>query len=322
MFAISFDQIHTFQYDDVEMTISREKKGEPVGTNSDASQFEMFTIKCISNQAIEKLIKDSIEFVELKKYKDDRDYVDIYVYEQRFWFHVTSQKKKEINTIHFSGDIKESILEDVDAFMNDQQLYEQHGIPYKRSYLLTGPSGTGKTSIIYAIASKFNLNIGIFNMTSENQSLEQAYKSLPKNTILLIEDIQYSFPTEHKESYNFETSELLNVLDGVFVKDKLITFMTATKIDHIPKVLLRPGRVDETYTFNFCDKKQIMDIHKKFCPNEDSEIFYKSIQKENLSLTPAILQKFLFRNIRKRNIKDLVALVNTYKEDHTTGHYM
>jgi hypothetical protein len=78
---------------------------------------------------------------------------------------------------------------------------------------------------------------------------------------------------------------------------------------------LRPGRVDETYIFNFSDKKQIIEIYKRFCPTEDSEAFYKVVNKEGLKVTPAILQKFLFRNTKKR-IEDLVEIVRNFKEDH------
>jgi chaperone BCS1 len=314
-FAIPFDQTFTFQYDDIDITIMRQKFGDVVGINQEPTQFETLTLKGFFPKKIEKLIKDAIEYCDNHKHKEDRDHIDIYVYEKNYWSNITSQKKRSIDTVNLSDDIKEKLLIDVELFINDRQLYESCGIPYKRSYLLTGPPGTGKSSIIYAIASKFNLNIGIFKVSSEKQSLEQAYKSLPKKTILLIEDIQHCFPTEHKETYKFDMCELLNVLDGVLVKDQLITFMTSNKIDHIPKVLLRPGRVDETYIFNFSDKKQIIEIYKRFCPTEDSEAFYKVVNKEGLKVTPAILQKFLFRNTKKR-IEDLVEIVRNFKEDH------
>lgn len=307
-----------FSYEDTDMMLIRKRNG----IVHDIAYFETLIIKSKSNEKIIKLIKEIIEEFEhsnknnikhqnlnqnLNKDKISNN-IDIYVYEKIYWHHTTIQSKRSIDTIYLDEDIKKQILEDVKSFINNKDQYDKYGIPYKRNYLFSGPSGTGKTSMIYAIASELNLNIGIFKMTSEKQSLEQAYRELPKNTIMLIEDIEHYFLSEHKEIKNFDMSELLNVLDGIIMKEQLLTFITTNRIERIPINLLRPGRIDEIYMFDYSTKKQIMEIHQTFCPGEDSEKFYSKVK--NMKLTPAILQKFLFKQNKKRKISELEEIVD------------
>lgn len=161
------------------------------------------------------------------------------------------------------------------------------------------------------------MNIGIFKTTTEKKTFENAYKSLPRNTILLIEDIEHSVCGDKKK---FEVNDLLNVMDGVLVKDKLITFITTNHIEKLPKVMLRPGRIDLILRFKYATKKQIIMIHNKFCPGEDSNEFYEQVKK--LKLTPAILQKFLFRRSGERKIEELEQIINdTMESDDYQKNY-
>lgn len=69
------------------------------------------------------------------------------------------------------------------------------GIPYKRSYLLFGPPGTGKSSFAQALAGKINYSICFVNCSDKvndfmfNSLLNQA----PKQSIILIEDVDAIF---------------------------------------------------------------------------------------------------------------------------------
>jgi uncharacterized protein YuzB (UPF0349 family) len=281
--------------------------------------YEKITLKAGSKETIVKFIEDII--IDNDKKAKYRETIDIFTYEcESSWHFTTTQKKRSMDTIYLDSETKTKLINNIQTFINDREIYEKYGIPYKKSYLLTGPPGTGKTSIIYALASHFDLNIGICKLSSEKVSLSKAYKSLPKKTMLLIEDIEHVFPTEYKDRYKYNMSELLNVLDGVLVKDQLITFMTSNKITDIPKVILRPGRVDEVITFKYATKQQILDIYKMFRQNgessdDNSQKFYEKVQNFK-QLTPAILQKFLFRQSSDRKFSELedIITMSTEKE--------
>jgi chaperone BCS1 len=291
------------------ISIKRTRVGQSVGTAHSATFFETLVIMADSHDTLKNLITFLIKSADASSVKPNRDYINLYVYEKSFWSKTTAQKKRSIETVYLPDELKTELLTDIIEFRNDRELYETNGVPYKRSYLLLGPPGTGKTSLIYAIASYFDLDIGIFKVSTEKQSLEQSYKELPKNTIMLIEDIENFFPTEGRDSSKFNKSDLLNVLDGVIVKDQLLTFMTANNINDIPKVLLRSGRVDKKIMFDYCTKDQIKKIYKTFRRVEsdvEAEDFYNKVR--HLRLTPAILQSFLFRQ-KKRKLSELEEIV-------------
>lgn len=320
LFNIHFDTPVNLEYNGEKLTLVRLKNDKIVGTEFSAEIFESLIIQSTSKEKLLNLINEIISEEENGDKNIDNDNINIYVYDKCYWSLVTSQRKRSYDTIILDEKLKQEIITDVKSFLNDRNIYETVGIPYKRSYLLYGPPGTGKTSMIYSIASELNYNIGIFKITTEKETLESAYKTIPKNTIMLIEDIEHCFPSETSEKRKFEINDLMNVLDGVLIKDQLITFLTTNKVDGIPKVLLRPGRVDEIYTFKYSTREQIINIHRKFCPNEDSLKFYESVK--HLNLTPAILQKFLFRQSKKRKISELEEIINitNYKEQYKNNY--
>lgn len=50
--------------------------------------------------------------------------------------------------------------------------YLEHGIPYKRTFLLYGPPGCGKSSLIRAVASQFDCSVCMLSLA--DKELEDA----------------------------------------------------------------------------------------------------------------------------------------------------
>jgi ATP-dependent 26S proteasome regulatory subunit len=287
-----------------------------VGTYTSVKVMKKMTLKSKYKSTIDKLISRAIEESQVVAVQENRDFINIYVYDETEWEFNTSQKKRSLDTIYLSEMHKNKLVDDVEKFMNAERIYQQFCVPYKRNYLLEGPPGTGKTSIIFAIASHYDLNIGVFKPSTRRKTFEEAYKSLPPGTILLIEDIEHCLNLDGKGEKKFSMNDLLNVLDGVMVKQRLLTFITTNHMELLPKVMIRPGRIDVIVNFTFADKEQIIMIHQKFCLGEDSEKFYREVK--HLKLTPAILQKFLFRqNFSDRKIEDLEKSIEETSENES-----
>ncbi|KAK8046144.1 mitochondrial chaperone BCS1-A [Apiospora saccharicola] len=66
------------------------------------------------------------------------------------------------------------------------------GIPLRRGYLFYGPPGTGKTSLSFALAGVFGLDIYVISLlepTLTEEDLGALFSSLPRRCVVLLEDI-------------------------------------------------------------------------------------------------------------------------------------
>ena len=84
------------------------------------------------------------------------------------------------------------LLDNITKFFQDENDYLEHGIPFKMNFLFHGIPGAGKTSLIYTIASHFNLDICFLNVTKDldDNTFTRAITSLPDDSILVLEDLR------------------------------------------------------------------------------------------------------------------------------------
>lgn len=107
--------------------------------------------------------------------------------------------------------------------------------------------GTGKTSIIKAIASYFDFNICTINKNSlKRMSLMCPYGFNDKRNIYVIEDVD-CIETTHKrdkinnnDNSNFSLSDILNTLDGLNTNEGNIIILTTNHKEFLDNALIRP----------------------------------------------------------------------------------
>jgi len=145
----------------------------------------------------------------------------------------------------------------------------------------------------------------------------KAIATLPENSILLLEDVDALFvERESKVKSCITFSGILNTLDGVSRRHKLITFITTNFVEKLDSALLRPGRIDYIIKFTYASKEQIEMMFKRFRPNDDTfDMFYKKIKHNEYST--AILQKFFFTHRKKESILDIIDELNNIKNAHS-----
>jgi len=314
-YEIPFNEEFAFSYDGSNYSVIRLRdESQVIAWIGGITLYEKMIIKSDTRDNLDKFIIYIIKEIEKPPKKNPRNYIDVFVYEGgEIWRSTSSQSKRTLDSVIMDKDIKKSLIDDIQKFINDKKLFSEMNIPYKRNYLFYGTPGTGKTSMAHAIASYFDMDIYVAKLSTKKKTLESFIVSVKDNSILLIEDIEHCFPTNLRESDEFHTNDLLNMLDGINYK-KIIIIMTANCISHIPKKLMRPGRVDKKVEFNYCRKEEIIEIFKRFCPTENAEEFYDAVKK--FKLTPAILQEFLFRKSpEERTIAKLEKLVKFAEEN-------
>ena len=325
---ISFGETK-INYEDEELIFVLERIGNPVGLYFSAEIFEIFTIKIKYNddseieakkKVIDDLLKSAIEYSS----KKDSDEIICKILKNGNWRELTRLPKRSLDTIYLPKNKKENIYNDLKNFFELEDEYKKLGIPWKRNYLLEGPPGTGKTSLIFALASCFNLDIYIINLgpSVDDSVFMSSVANLPNKTILLLEDIDALFVERKANDGNkslVSFSGILNVLDGMARKTGLITFMTTNYKENLDKALIRPSRIDFMMNFTDCEESEIKLMFDKFFPDrkKDFKKFYKKIKSFNLRM--CILQQFFMEcRFNNKDIFDINRLKNILDEMDNT----
>jgi hypothetical protein len=220
-----------------------------------------------------------------------------YIWDKRAgWVYNKGFKPRSLETIYIPN--KDKIVHTLDSFLNDSkkhELYTKLEIPAKKVFLFYGLPGTGKTSLIRALASHFKKDIAIVKNVMENDdnSLEKILSTIRKNSFLVFEDIDciYRKEGDMSSSSSMSYSGILNMLDGIAKYDKLAIFITTNRIHTLDATFKR--RVDLFVEFTYIQKSEILIMYNKFFEEHTLEFatkFYESIKGKKL--TANILEKF------------------------------
>jgi ATPase family associated with various cellular activities (AAA) len=176
----------------------------------------------------------------------------------------------------------ERLVKDLEVFLDSEEEYGRASQPWHRGYLFHGIPGTGKSSVVKALANHFGmplyyLPLGDLDKDADLMSLVGAIQ--PKS-ILLLEDVDvfHSMTERTEEEYGGTTiAAMLNALDGVWTPHGLITVMTTNNRDKLDSALIRPGRVDVDEEFTGLDEDQAARLSEWIWPeNEIGRNFTKS----------------------------------------------
>jgi mitochondrial chaperone BCS1 len=99
-----------------------------------------------------------------------------------------------MKTVVLDNQQKANVLGDINEYLHPAtpRWYANRGIPLRRGYLFYGPPGTGKTSLSFALAGVFGLDIYVISLLEPSlteEDLSALFSSLPRRCIVLLEDI-------------------------------------------------------------------------------------------------------------------------------------
>lgn len=244
------------------------------------------------------------ELMERAKRVYDRDEtIRVYLWHNGSYLLADRKRKRALDTIFLPEAQKAKVVADVEAFLQARDRYIERGIPYRRGYLFKGPPGTGKTSLIFAIASRINKPVYIVNLNAiENDTaLQAAFNEAGSEGIVVIEDADTAKITHDREAESTATVEvsekkgitlsgLLNAVDGIAARDGRLLFITSNHADVLDPALLRPGRIDVTEELDLIGEPEARAMAEVFDVDFDE-------LAPPLPIAPARLQNLLLEKV-------------------------
>lgn len=323
---------HTIHYNEHEIDIFYTNEEEAKEVDCRLIKYIELIFKADTKEIIDDFIEHckTIYQTEIKNQEITDKKITCYVYDVDYWCKLNKIYKRNMESLCFDNDEHTKLLEEIKQFISSdsEKEYRSFGIPYKMNILLEGFPGTGKTSLVYAVASHLNMDVCLisFDAKMNDVALMRAIKRTPENSIIVFEDIDVLFKQRKENDTNsgISFSGLLNCLDGISSSYGQIIFMTTNFCCNLDIALKRPGRVDYNIHFDYATKNQKEQLYDKFFPNssckpEIKKKFLKIIGP--LKLTTAILQQYLFSNRKSRmileNIDELKDLVEKNNYDST-----
>lgn len=225
--------------------INREKE------ESDSGSFKEITT--IVGFGPKKKIFEKInsEVGKISNSEKDSNFIRIKTFNSWDWNNAGFQPKRKMDSIILPKDQKDYLISKLDEFLTSEDYYIEKGIPYHLGIILSGPAGTGKSSLVNAIASYLNRTIAINTEAKLKLDNIDVHKD-----ILVLEDIDASGLAVGERKNNSSQdggdgkmvtssmSEILNILDGVLSPHGMITIATTNHFDKLDPAITRPGRFD------------------------------------------------------------------------------
>jgi len=286
----------------------------------------------IMEQLCEQSMKEYDEYNTNLQHKVS-DTMTIYEYDFG-WSRLFDKDKRPLNRIYLSKKLDKQVNElrkQLSYFVTEEcnKMYKNLCIPHRKIIMLSGPPGTGKTSLIHSIASEYEHNVGIieFNKDLGDRQLRNALRRFPKKMIIVIEDIDCLFD-QRKSNDDFKNSitfsGLLNALDGIVSGKNCIIFITTNHLENLDSALKR--RIDCYIEFDYASEFQIKVLLETFFPDSSSEnlnICAKTMTSVNT--TTNVVQKYAITKLPKReidNCDDFMSFHKAYKSEKMNGMFL
>lgn len=238
------------------------------------------------------------------------------------------REKRPLASVYTNNNISTMLKNDIQSFIDSKKMYMVNNILYKRNYLLYGKPGTGKSSLIFALASEFNYKIKIIDLKSvrrisdilqqisDQEKIFYVFEDIDalSTTLMEREDKPESNRISEKKdsprelvadshSEGLDLSDILNVMDGLYTPEGAICFFTTNHIEKLDKAFLRDGRMDCKVEINDLDNKTANQMIK-------DKLGYEGLFTKE-SINPATLQEMIIQVIwNKMSVEEFKEKIN------------
>jgi len=275
-----------------------------------------------------KLFNDMLEDSETQGSKDETSY---YQYNDKYKEFITKQKSRKLSTIILPQKTREELRVILDNFVEKEDWYLKHGIPYQLGIFLYGPPGTGKTTLIRAIADYLGKDVcfvsnavdmataslrvndsvlvaeeidtlGIINRDEDEPKDKQANTGTSNSVVATTEpEKAKSEETVSRVYGRAALGALLTALDGVISNHGRVIIITSNKEESLDSALMRPGRIDLKLEIGYLTEETFKITLSKFFP--EYEIPETIKVKDNVA--PVDVQNKIIRGLGAQDLMEM-----------------
>lgn len=220
-------------------------------------------------------------------------------------------------------ELKNKVRSDLEQFLKSKQYYHRLGRVWKRSFLLYGPSGTGKTSFIAAMARFLSYDVYDIDMSRvfDDSDLKMLLLQTSSKSLIVVEDLD-RFLIEKSTAVSL--SGLLNFMDGIVSscgEERVLVFTMNCK-EQVDQLVMRPGRVDVHIHFPLCDFSAFKSLANTYLGVKEHKLFpqVEEIFQSGGSLSPAEIGEIMISNRTSpsRALKSVISALQTNVDNKTT----
>ena len=295
------------------VTVTESEKGTTENSNT-SSAARVITTTIVAPGRSRKIFDSILQEVQ-EGQEEDRS-LKMYVWRGGAYVRIKNKLPRPLSTMFIDPEIRDEVLSDARRFFANGSWYTGMGIPHRRGYLLDGPPGTGKSSLILALASELNKPLYIINaQTLSDDSLAEAFQRA-QSGIVVLEDIDTVTITKARvdtsggddkaaPTASLSLSGLLNAIDGLYASEGRLLFMTSNKPQSLDPALVRPGRIDRQFHIGYLTEHLASMMTAKFLPPASD--FFERVVLPLMKTTPlsgATLQNMLLKELHRLEFPD------------------
>lgn len=232
------------------------------------------------------------------------------------WKSVPFDHPANFDSLVICQDLKSRIQLELEMFARSKKYHHKLGRVWKRSYLLYGPSGTGKSSFIAAVANFLNYDVYNVNLWQviDDADLNVLLVQSSSKSVVVVEDLD-RYVSENPNP-RVSTSALLNFMDGISnFQDERIMIFTMNSKENVDSSLLRPGRIDVHIYFPLCDFNAFKNLASNYLGVKEHKLFpqVEEIFQSGRSMSQAEISELMLvnRSSPSRALKSVISALET-----------
>ncbi len=219
-----------------------------------------------------------------------------------------------------SPTMKQNLIDDVQGFFDNQSLYAQFAVPWKRGVILHGVPGNGKTVSIKALMASLysrpdpipSLYVKSFetNCQTEQYAIRQIFQMARSMApcLLIFEDLD-SLVSDDIRSY------FLNEVDGLESNDGILMIGSTNHLDKLdPAISKRPSRFDRKYHFKIPGEEE-RKLYTEYWRNKLVKNDTVEFPEELCDVIAKLSEGFSFAYLKELFVMALLTLVRGFKGD-------